>query len=65
MGKVSVEDIKKQLDPEGHQKHYAKVCDGCGRVFYQCRCMAKNKEISFGICDNCSMNNHDTSNKGF
>ena len=33
--------------------HFIKYCKGCNKVMEQCRCMACNKEILYGLCDDC------------
>lgn len=33
--------------------HFKKVCEICKKVITQCRCLSKNKEIIYEICDEC------------
>lgn len=33
--------------------HYIDKCRGCDKVMGQCRCPDNNKEIRWGICDEC------------
>ena len=33
--------------------HFIKYCKVCGRVISQCRCMARDKETLYGICEEC------------
>lgn len=34
--------------------HFIKLCAYCGTVISQCRCMDKNKPLTYGCCDKCS-----------
>ena len=38
------------MEPHGHFIEYCKMC---GKVISQCRCMAKDKETLYGICEEC------------
>jgi hypothetical protein len=33
--------------------HYIELCNHCGKVISQCRCMDVNKVKRYGICDEC------------
>ena len=34
--------------------HNKKVCNRCGSIIAQCRCMDCNKSVTFGICKKCA-----------
>jgi len=34
-------------------EHYKVVCNECGVVITQCRCMDANKETRYGVCEKC------------
>ena len=33
--------------------HFIKYCESCGVVIGQCRCPSKDKEILWGLCEDC------------
>jgi hypothetical protein len=33
--------------------HFIEKCRECGAVISQCRCPSKDKEVRFGLCDDC------------
>ena len=33
--------------------HFIKKCSKCGAVIAQCRCMDRDKSITWGICETC------------
>lgn len=35
------------------EKHFKIVCVECGDTIAQCRCISKDKEISYKLCDKC------------
>jgi len=34
--------------------HFIKKCKECDKIISQCRCMDKNKEVRYSICNNCT-----------
>ena len=33
--------------------HFIKYCEVCKKIMSQCRCMACDKEVLYGLCDDC------------
>ena len=33
--------------------HYKQVCEKCHTIMNQCRCMAIDKKVTYGVCDKC------------
>lgn len=36
--------------------HHIKKCSSCDKIISQCRCMSKDKTITYELCDKCKDN---------
>ena len=42
--------------------HFIKYCTECNKIMTQCRCMACDKTVLFGVCDECKQKQNEASN---
>ena len=36
-----------------NHKHEKKICEICGKVIFQCRCIEGRRNVTYGICEDC------------